>query len=270
MTTHLSSLHLYPVKSCAGISVPEVELDRFGPVGYRRWMLVDRAGDFLTQRTLPGMALVRVEPGEGGGLRLVHQGASLDVDVPGPEAPRAEVRVWSEQVPAADAGDRVAAWLSARLQRPCRLVYMPDDTRRRVDPDYARRQETVGFADGFPLLLISAASLAALNARLTEPVSMNRFRPNLVVSGCDAFAEDQWRRIRIGDVELDVAKPCGRCVIPAIDQASARRNPIVTRTLASFRRLDGQVLFGQNLLYAQPEVGRAGRLAVGDELVVLA
>jgi uncharacterized protein YcbX len=142
---------------------------------------------------------------------------------------------------------------------------MPDDARRRVQPLYARRGETVSFADGFPLLLISQASLDDLNARLDQPVPMNRFRPNLVVSGCEAFDEDRWQRIRIGTLEFDVAKPCSRCVMPSIDQATAQRDPQINRVLASYRRRDGQVYFGQNLLY--PEYGS---LAVGDTLEVLA
>jgi len=154
--------------------------------------------------------------------------------------------------------------LSAQLGQPCRLVYMPDTCRRLVDGLYAREGETVSFADGFPLLLISQASLDDLNSRLDNPVPMNRFRPNLVVSGCDSFAEDGWRRIRIGDVEFDVAKPCSRCLIPSIDQATAHRDGQINRMLASYRRVNGQVMFGQNLLYQ-----RAGTLSLGDSVEVL-
>jgi uncharacterized protein YcbX len=141
---------------------------------------------------------------------------------------------------------------------------MPDTCRRLVDGLYAREGETVSFADGFPLLLISQASLDDLNSRLDSPVPMNRFRPNLVVSGCDSFAEDGWRRLRIGDVEFDVVKPCSRCVIPSIDQATAQRDGQINRVLASYRRVNGQVMFGQNLLYH-----RAGKLSVGDPVQVL-
>jgi uncharacterized protein YcbX len=150
------------------------------------------------------------------------------------------------------------------LGLPCRLVYMPDSCQRLVDGHFARDGETVSFADGFPLLLISQASLDDLNRKLDNPVPMNRFRPNLVVNGCDPFAEDGWRRIRIGDVEFDVAKPCSRCVIPSIDQATAQRDGQINRVLAGFRRFNGQVLFGQNLLYQ-----RAGTLTLGDSVEVL-
>ena len=141
---------------------------------------------------------------------------------------------------------------------------MPDTCNRLVDGLYARDGETVSFADGFPLLLISQASLDDLNSRLDKPVPMNRFRPNLVVNRCDRFAEDGWRRILIGDVEFDVAKPCSRCVIPCIDQATAQRDAQINRVLASFRRFNGQVMFGQNLLYRH-----AGTLTLGDPVEVL-
>lgn len=160
--------------------------------------------------------------------------------------------------PAADAA------LSGFLDRDCRLVYMPEDTRRPVDTRYARQGETVSFADGFPLLLVSQASLDDLNSRLPEPVPMNRFRPNLVVSGCGPFAEDDWRRLRIGELELEVAKPCSRCVMPSIVQETAGRDGTINRVLASFRRRDGVICFGQNLLYRH-----SGRLRVGDPVEII-
>lgn len=264
----LESIHIYPVKSCRGIALSGVQLDRFGPVGDRRWMLVEPSGQFLSQRQLPAMALIRASLEPDGGLLLSCGESSCRVPVPGAGARALEVTVWSDTVPALDAGEAVSMWLGEVLERPCRLVYMPDDTRRPVDTDYAAQGETVGFADGFPLLLIAAASLADLNGRLEANghpvVPMNRFRPNLVVSGCGAFAEDQWKRIRIGEVELQVAKPCARCAIPSIDQSSAQRDPYINRTLAAFRRFDGQILFGQNLLYQ-----RAGWLRAGDPVTVL-
>ncbi|TXS94309.1 MOSC domain-containing protein [Parahaliea maris] len=264
----LESIHIYPLKSCGGIALGEVDLDRFGPVGDRRWMVVEPSGQFLSQRQVPAMALLGVRVESCGGLLLTREGSVCEVPVPGAGALALEVTVWSDRVPALDAGDAAATWLTRALGRPCRLVYMADETRRPVDLDYALRGETVSFADGFPLLLISAASLAELNNRLAQnghpAVPMNRFRPNLVVSGCGPFAEDGWRRIRIGGVELQVAKPCARCAIPAIDQSSGERDPYINRALAAFRRFDGQILFGQNLLYQQ-----GGTIGVGDPVEVL-
>ncbi len=260
----LSGITIYPVKSCGGIPLDSTRLGPFGPEGDRRWMLVDGAGQFVTQRNLAKLALIATEL-SGDRLVLTVAGRQLAVEVPDATAPHRTVTVWGDTLEALDAGDAAADWLFESLGLPCRLVYMPDDAQRRVAPLYARRGETVSFADGFPLLLISEASLADLNARLDQPVPMNRFRPNLVVSGCDAFDEDRWQQIRIGGLVFDVAKPCSRCVMPSIDQATGQRDPQINRVLASYRRLDGQVYFGQNLLYAG-----GGTVTVGDSVEVLA
>ncbi|WP_116368094.1 MOSC domain-containing protein [Parahaliea mediterranea] len=270
---HLSEIHIYPVKSCGGIALEAVQLDRFGPAGDRRWMVVDEAGGFLSQRQLPAMALLRVAPRDDGSLHLqcagdLGDGGHCEVPLPGEAAPLRPVTVWSDTVLARDAGDGAAAWLTGVLGRACRLVYMPPDCERRVDGAYARHGQAVGFADGFPLLLIADASLGELNLRLAADgkpaVPMNRFRPNLVVSGCAPFAEDGWRRLRIGALEFEVAKPCARCAIPSIDQATGQRDPHINRALAAFRRVGGEILFGQNLLYRA-----AGALALGDTVTVL-
>ena len=259
----LSGITIYPVKSCAGINLDRVTLDRFGPVGDRRWLIVDERGRFITQRDQALMAVIRVEQLQGG-IRLRLEDSSIDSAIPGTDAPELRVSIWGDSVRAVLADSGAGEWLSAQLGQPCRLVYMPETCQRLVDGLYARDGETVSFADGFPLLLISQASLDDLNGRLENPVPMNRFRPNLVVSGCDRFAEDSWHRIRIGDVEFDVAKPCSRCVIPSIDQATAKRDGQINRVLASYRRVNGQVMFGQNLLYQ-----RVGSLSVGDSVEVL-
>jgi uncharacterized protein YcbX len=261
---HLSGISIYPVKSCAGIDLNQVRLDRFGPGGDRRWLVVDERGRFVSQRDQARMALIRVEQ-QAPGLRLSLGDSSIEVAPPAADAPEVNVTIWEDSVRALLADAAASDWLSQQLGLPCRLVYMPDNCQRLVDGLYAHEGETVSFADGFPLLLIAQASLEDLNSRLDNPVPMNRFRPNLVVAGCDAFAEDGWRRIRIGALEFDVAKPCSRCVIPSIDQSSAQRDPQINRVLASYRRVNGQVMFGQNLLYQQ-----AGDLAVGDTVEVLA
>lgn len=244
----LSEINLYPVKSFAGFSVDTVQLDRFGPAGDRRWMLVDESGVAITQRDQPRLALIQTEL-RADGLGLHFEGDQIELLTPSVQAEKCQVNVWDDEVSAVDGGDDVAAWLTERLDLKCRLVYIPDDSSRQVDSNYARAGETVGFADAFPLLLISQASLDDLNQRMESPVPMNRFRPNLVVSGCEPFAEDGWKRIRIGEVEFDVAKPCDRCVIPSIDQATGEKDKNINRVLASFRRRDGKIYFGQNLLY---------------------
>lgn len=244
----LSEINIYPVKSCGGISLNTVQLDCFGPAGDRRWMLVDETGMAITQRGQSRLALIQTKLSPGG-LSLSLGEHTLDVATPDTAADKVTVQVWADKVQAVDAGAEVAAWLSARLDMDCRLAYMHEGSARAVDSNYANAGETVGFADAFPLLLISQASLDDLNKRLEAPVPMNRFRPNLVVTGCEPFAEDSWKRIRIGEVEFEVAKPCGRCVMPSIDQVTGEKDKNINRVLASFRRRDGMIYFGQNLLY---------------------
>jgi uncharacterized protein len=173
------------------------------------------------------------------------------------------VRVWNDQCAAADAGDGAARWLSAALGRPVRLVWMPDGADRRTDPDYDPLGARVSFADGYPALLAGEASLAALNARLAVPLPMERFRPNVVVTGEAAFGEDTWRRFHIGAVPFDAVKPCARCAVTTIDQDTAERGPEPLRTLATFRRGPSGVLFGMNVVHRG-----GGVLRVGDPVTV--
>ncbi len=256
-------MHIYPLKSGRGIDVDSMVLDRFGPRGDRRWMLVDETGRFASQREMPVMARLQAEPLVDG-LRLAMDQEDIEVAVPD-DGKTLFVNIWDDRVPARDAGPAAARWLEKVLERPLRLVYMGEECRRLVDGRYASGGETVSFADGFPLLLLSASALDELNSRLTQPVGLDRFRPNLVVEGCEAHAEDGWRRIRIGDVEFEVAKPCARCAVPSLDQRTGEKHPEILRALASYRRgADRQVYFGQNLLY---EPG--GSLRVGDAVEVL-
>lgn len=259
----LSSIHIYPLKGGRGVALTHTALDRFGPTGDRRWMLIDPEGQFVTQRQLPGLARVEALP-TARGLRLAH--ADVDtLEVSFPTSAPCEVTIWNDTVGACDAGDDAAAWFSACLERPLRLVYLPDDAQRLVNPAYAKGGETVSLADGYPLLLVSAAALDELNDRLSTPVGLDRFRPNLVVTGCAAHAEDDWQRLRIGEMTLTVAKPCDRCTVPALDQRTGERHPELLRALASYRRAeDRKVYFGQNLLYAG-----TGTLHVGDPVQVL-
>jgi uncharacterized protein YcbX len=248
----------------AGLDLPATKLDRCGFVGDRRWLVINANRRFLSQRDISKMALIAASPDDDG-LQLRLDDSSINVARPGDEARSMLVIVWGDTVNALDAGDEAAKWLSERLAEPCRLVYMPDTAMRYVDGVYARDGQTVSFADGFPILLISTASLADLNNRLSKPVPMNRFRPNLVVDGCDAFAEDGWRRIRIGALDFDVAKPCSRCVMPSIDQVTGHKDSEILRVLAGYRRgADRQTYFGQNLLHSG-----AGELRLGDSVEIL-
>lgn len=260
----VSAINIFPIKSLRGCGVESAVFDRRGPRWDRRWMVVDATGRFVTQRQEHRMALVRV--------RLTAH--SLVLEGPGmtPLAVPLEaagdpmsVQVWDSRVTATDMGRPAAGWLSRFLGRPVRLVFMPEAWRRDVDPDYAPQGATVGFADGFPILLISQASLDDLNDRLADPVPMIRFRPNLVVSGTDPFAEDGWREVRIGPVRMSVVKPCGRCAIPCIDPDSGEAGDEPLRTLATYRRSGREVLFGQNLVHREE-----GEIRIGDAVEVLA
>jgi uncharacterized protein YcbX len=270
---HLAALYVYPVKSLGGVPVQTATVDGLGLVGDRRFMVVDEAGRFLTQRTLPRMALIRTAL-TSDSLQLTQEGRS-SVTVPLAPDPAARLRtvsVWkSEGLQAEDAGDAAAAWLGDGLTTRCRLVRIGPQFHRPVLKATARAGDTVSFADAYPFLILSEASLAGLNDRLAErgeePVPMNRFRPNLVVSGCAPHGEDAWPRFRIGDVTFRAGGPCARCVITTTDQETAERGKEPLRTLAAYRRDEEEptdVNFGQNLMHET----KAGVLRVGDAVQV--
>jgi uncharacterized protein YcbX len=268
---HLSGLFIYPVKSLRGLAVPSAAVDALGLVGDRRFMVVDAQNQFLTQRTLPRMALIETAlTARDLVLRAPHGGSCA---VPLRAARRAEplsVRVWrSEGLLTEDCGVEVAVWLSDFLRLPCRLVRIGEKFRRPiVRPGSARPDDLVSFADGYPFLLLSEASLADLNNRLATPLLLDRFRPNLLVNGCEAFAEDTWSRFRIGNVNFRTDGPCARCVITTTDQRTAERGKEPLRTLATFRRDKDDptdVNFGQNLIHET----KSGALRVGDAVELL-
>ncbi|WP_020653653.1 MOSC domain-containing protein [Massilia niastensis] len=272
----LSELVLYPIKSCAGISVPEAELSIAGlsvdGVHDREWMLVSREGKFLTQREYPRMALVRPQVADGAlvveapGMPALRLPLAFDA-----AAPAMQVQIWDHSVSAADCGDAAAAWFADAIGGPCRLV--------RFRPDIVRPTSTrwtggvpaqALFADGYPLLLIGQASLDDLNAKLAAsgraPLPMNRFRPNLVVEGIEAFEEDFVESFDADGVALRPVKPCARCPIPSIDQASGVAGPDPIDILVTYRanpRMEGAVCMGMNCIVIDG-VGR--RLFVGQQL----
>lgn len=265
---HLSSLYRYPLKSASAEALDEVHSDALGLIGDRRWMVVDAVtGKFLTQRVLPLMALLQARWSGEQTLHLEAPGMdSLLVAVPDSAQNRRGVVIWSEALQAPDAGEAAGQWLTQLLGRPCRLVFLPATNGIQVDQAFARPGEQTAFSDGFPFLLIGQASLDDLSARVGRPLAMQRFRPNLVVSGAEAYAEDSWRRIRIGALEFRVVKPCSRCVIPTIDPLTAERSPDrePLATLMTYRKGDGGVFFGQNLI-----AEGTGHLRVGMPVEVL-
>ncbi len=263
----LSRLFIHPLKSTRGLSLRQATVEPLGLVHDRRWMLVRPEGTFITGRELPSLVLVSAEP-FAEGLRVSAPGMpALEVPIPPAQSPRLEVTIWGDRCSAARAAPETERWFSHYLGEPVFLVYVDGRMERPVDPRYAAPEDRVGFADGFPLLLLSQASLEALNRRLPRPVTVEHFRPNLVVEGCEPFAEDTWKRLRVGEVELEVVKPCARCVFTTVDPATGQKagdgEPL--RTLATFRRTGTKVLFGQNIM-----VRRLGVLHVGDAVEVLA
>jgi uncharacterized protein YcbX len=260
----VSALHVYPIKSCRGLDLKAVRFDALGPLYDRRFMLVDDNGAFLTQRVLPRMALIEARLGPTSLQVSAPQMPALKVAMTQRDAKRIEVAVWDHRGEAEDAGGNAAEWFSQFLERSCRLVRFPEDAVRAVDESYAKAPARVGFADAFPVLLLSEASLEDLNSRMKQKLPMNRFRPNVVVRGCEPYAEDGWKRLRIGDLVLHVVKPCTRCTIPSVDQLTGRRSEDPNVTLATYRQRDNAVLFGQNCVHEGP-----GSLRIGDEVEVL-
>jgi hypothetical protein len=260
----VDGLYFYPVKSCHGTPLDVAEVGSRGIVADRQWMIVDANNEFLTQRELPHMALVRPRLIDGVLEMTAPEMPPLSVP-PDMRRERTQVTVWRDRCVAVDEGAQAAEWLSTFLEVPCRLVRLPDDEKRRADPEYAGPDDQVGFADGFSFLLTSRASLDDLNRRLSVPLPMNRFRPNIVVDGTDAFEEDRWNRIRIDGITFAVAKPCARCAITTTNQDTAERSHEPLRTLATFRHVAGRgVMFGQNLIH-----DRSGVIHVGAEVEVL-
>ncbi|HEY4302617.1 MAG TPA: MOSC N-terminal beta barrel domain-containing protein [Candidatus Didemnitutus sp.] len=265
------SLHIYPVKSCRGLDVATAEVDSLGFVGDRRFMAVTPEGGFLTQRTVPAMARIatRVQPA---GVSLSAEGfGSIEVPFTANAGSR-RVVVWRDSVDADDCGDEPADWLSAVLGAPTRLVHIGRDYHRPIRPSKARPGDVFSFADGYPFLVISEESLQRLNDRIAERghdgVPMNRFRPNIVISGVDAFSEDAWARVRIGAVTFRTGGPCARCVITTTDQFTGTRGKEPLATLATFRRDPNEptdVNFGMNLIH---EI-KSGAIHVGDDIEVL-
>ena len=258
----LSSIHIHPVKSLGGFSVPEVRLTDRGLEHDRRWMLVDPEGRFLTQRECPEMACLHCAL-TASGFRVtdVRTGASIDLPWELNEGEPVQACVWDDAVDLILAEHAVRRWFSEALQRPLRLAYMPQPTLRLTDPQYAT--VPVALSDAFPALIISQASLDDLNTRLSDSVPMERFRPNLVIGGGTAYQEDGWKTVRIGRVRFQLVKPCARCVIPNTDQRTGVRLNEPLRTLASYRAVGHKVLFGMNATY-EP----AGTLRAGDPVVV--
>lgn len=260
----LADIWCYPVKSCAGISLTHATVGCRGIHFDRHWMLVDGAGVFVTQRQAPRMALVRPRFAADSLVLEVPGQAPFQVPVDQDVSRTVAVRIWGDRCQAARVGTEADRWFSSFLGTQVHLVFLPGDRRRAVDSRYARADDQVGFADGFPFLLLGKASVADLAARMATELTMRRFRPNLVVTGAAPYAEDRWRRIRIGALEFRVAKPCSRCAITTVNPDTGARDLDTLGALAAYRRRDNKVVLGQNLIHAA-----TGELRVGDAVSVI-
>ncbi|MEO6038844.1 MAG: MOSC N-terminal beta barrel domain-containing protein [Saprospiraceae bacterium] len=267
---YLSEIWVYPIKSLGGIALPAARVQRRGLQYDRRWMLVDPAGRFVSQREIPDMALLGTAV-EAPWLVVFSktdpaQGIRIPLELPVESLEKVMVEVWSARCAARLMPAEINQWFSGLLGQELRLVWMPDTTRRAADGRYAPKGQYVSFADGFPFLILGQATLDDLNQRLAQPLPMNRFRPNLVFSGGPAFDEDDWQEFHIGQVPFKNVKPCARCIITTIDQETALRAQEPLRTLATFRRRNNKIYFGQNAVWLGTE--EPEQVRVGDPIIV--
>jgi uncharacterized protein YcbX len=261
-TLVLQEIYLYPIKSLGGISVSQALVEERGFRYDRRWMLVDKKGDFVTQRIHPQLALLQVALSETQlevfSKRDPSRKISFDLELNSGE--EMQVKVWGDAVAALQVAPEVSAWFSNFLGMNVDLVLMPESSHRKMDPRYAVQEESVSFADGMPYVMIGQASLDELNGRLADPVGMDRFRPNLVFSGGEAYAEDQFKQLQIGEVEFQVVKPCARCVMITVNQQTGEKGKEPLATLATYRTVNNKVYFGQNAVALAPGMVRLGDL----------
>ncbi|MDD2865143.1 MAG: MOSC domain-containing protein [Methylococcales bacterium] len=259
----LSDIYIYPVKSLAGIRVENWEVVETGLKYDRQWMLIDEQGQFLSQRRLPKMALIQTRLTESELILSAPNFADLHLSLEPKDGAIISSTVWKDCCDARHVSNEADAWFREVLQIPCTLVYLPPETKRGVDLNYALEADRVAFSDGFPFLIISENSLNSLNSQLENPVEMARFRPNLVISGCEAYAEDFWREIQIGNIDFRLPKPCSRCSVPAINPNTAEVGKEPLTTLNRLRKANGKIYFGQNALH-----NSCGELNVDDAVLV--
>ena len=259
----LSAINLYPVKSLAGISVSCWPVTKTGLQYDRKWMLIDQDRQFLSQRKLPHMALIKTALTDSHLILSAPGMENLLLALAPVDGEIIDSTIWHDQCDARRVSAEADQWLSHFLKQDCRLVYQPDEMIRLVDPDYGRDTDNVAFSDGFPFLIISENSLVSLNRDMQLNLPMTRFRPNLVISGCPAYAEDSWREISIGGIDFRLPKPCSRCSVPTIDPDTAQSGKEPLTTLSRVRKWQNKVYFGQNALHNQ-----CGLLTVGDTVQV--
>jgi uncharacterized protein len=260
----LSEIWIYPVKSLGGIRVDRARVKEKGLHNDRRWMLVDENGMFMTQRAHPALALFKVKELSDAFIKVQADSHSIDIPTAaGGEPIAVTVTVWNDKVTAQEVDPQISRWFSERLQKKCMLVYFPEENARPVDSLYSVNNEHVSLADAYPFLIIGQASLDFLNTKLIESLPMNRFRPNFVFTGGEPHEEDTWRNFSIGNNRFMGVKPCDRCVLTTINQDSAVKGDEPLRTLATYRKRDHKIYFGQNLLAVDE-----GEVRIGDTITI--
>jgi hypothetical protein len=249
MTPKISQLFIYPIKSCAGISVQSFQFDNRGPVFDRYWMLVDADSYiFLSQRTVPKMALISTRiDNENVWASVQKDGQEQSFLLP-QQGQLTDVTVWEDEVQGYDCGDEAASWFSHFLQRDCRLIYQGNCSRK-ADTEFVQLGTQVSYADGFPLLVVAQSSLDFLDAACDARIGAENFRPNIVIENTPPFAEDDWQNLTTDGVKMAVVKPCQRCVIPALNPITATREASIMPVLIEHCRKNKKIIFGQNLTF---------------------
>ena len=259
----LSDIFIYPVKSLDGIKVSNWPVNEKGLLHDRKWMLIDSNNQFLSQRRLPKMVLIKTQLTDSELILSTSISGSISLPLYPDDGDVCDITIWNDQCSAKTTTTVADQWLSDFLGLDCRLVYQPDEVVRPVDPDYATATDKVYFSDGFPFLILSKASLNSLNLAMGLQLPIQRFRPNLVISNCESYAEDSWREITINGIGFRLPKPCSRCSVPTIDIETAQTNKEPLTTLNRLRKWNKHVYFGQNALH-----NTQGELSTGNTVEI--
>ncbi len=255
----LSNIFIYPVKSLAGIEVTHWQVNEKGLLHDRKWMLIDSHNQFLSQRRMPKMTLIKTQLTTTELILSTATTGSISLAIAPQGGSEIISTIWKDQCPSKTISKQADQWLSDFLEIECKLVYQPDHVTRFVDPHYASKTDIVNFSDGFPFLITSQASLDSLNEAMGLTLPMQRFRPNLVIAQCESYAEDSWREIIINNIAFRLPKPCSRCPVPTIDTETAKTGKEPLTTLNRLRKWNNKVFFGQNALH-----NSSGELSVND------
>ena len=262
----LDQIHIYPIKSCAGIELESSPVHSRGFPLDRRWLLIEKDGKFISQRSTPSLGQIKISSDNDHLLITADGKRALNLQVGGASPSTIKAEIWKDSVEGWWVGQDCDDWFSDVIGREVHLIHMDESVSRPLIKESLPKDQSfeVSFADGYPYLLTTLASLNDLNQRLEVPIPMDRFRSNLVISGSEAFAEDGWRKIAVGEVEFQVVKPCARCQVTTIDQSSGIASKEPLKTLATYRKQDGKVMFGMNMVALS-----SGTISINDPVKIL-